>query len=378
MIDNDAAGQEREVDLSLVRVGSILLRNRRLIVGSSVAMAVLFAVGTWMQPDSYTAESIFVPQARTAGSGSELGLLASQFGFEVGSGPRPAESPQFYAALISTKGILRGVAQEKYSMEHDNSNTIVDAAPLSALLGIEADDSVAALRETVGQLQEMVSATVDQTGRVRVRSQASSPQLAVALNERILDAVVRYNRDVRQSNTRAERLFIEERMAEAKRDLEIAEAAYTEFLTTNRVIQGAPQLMAEASRLDRQAQFRQQVFTSLAQANEKARVDEVRNTPLISMVERPQDTVSRTPDNMLLNGVFAAFITALIMAGFAFVREYVRRQRVERPDTYHEFMALSKEARADLGAPWKAFRRGSGQPHATGEAGMRSRDQTLL
>jgi hypothetical protein len=135
--------------------------------------------------------------------------------------------------------------------------------------------------------------------------------------------------------------------------------AYTGFLETNRVIQGAPQLMAEAARLDRQAQFRQQVYTSLAQAHEKARIDEVRNTPLLTMVEQPDDTVRPTRGSFLMNGVFAAFITLLLAIGFAFVREYARRQRTEEPATYGEFLALSRQAREDLRSPLRMFRRGA-------------------
>src|SRR5690606_38181016 len=146
-------------------------------------------------------------QARPTGASSGLGALASQFGIDVGSGARPAASPQFYSALISTNGILREAAESENSYDRDGNGTTGAAVPSSGIIGVDDERHGDKLRKTINELQEMVSATVDQTGRIHVRTRARSPDLAVALNERILAAVVRYNREVRQSNTAAERKF---------------------------------------------------------------------------------------------------------------------------------------------------------------------------
>src|SRR5690606_31231281 len=104
------------------------------------------------------------------------------------------------------------------------------------------------------------------------------PELSELLNRELLNLVGEYNMQRRQSNAAAERSFVEARLEESRHELVGAESDLKSFMEQNRRFDEAPQLRLEAARLQRRVDLRQQVYASLAQAYEQARIEEVRNT----------------------------------------------------------------------------------------------------
>jgi uncharacterized protein involved in exopolysaccharide biosynthesis len=153
---------------------------------------------------------------------------------------------------------------------------------------------------------------------------------------------------------------VEARLAEARTELVDAENRLATFLERNRRYQDSPELTFEAARLQRQVDLQQQVYASLAQAYEKARIDEVRNTPVLSVVDSP---------DVLPGGrglVRRALLGALLGAALAFlvvvVREYWAREQERHPDDVWRLRTLVKEIATALRSPL----RGDRLPRETG------------
>jgi uncharacterized protein involved in exopolysaccharide biosynthesis len=69
--------------------------------------------------------------------------------------------------------------------------------------------------------------------------------------------------------------------------LRAAEDRLETFLRTNRQYAGSPELTFQRDRLQRSVGLAQQVYTSLMQNYEDVRIREVRDTPVITIVEAP-------------------------------------------------------------------------------------------
>jgi uncharacterized protein involved in exopolysaccharide biosynthesis len=86
----------------------------------------------------------------------------------------------------------------------------------------------------------------------------------------------------------------------------------------------------------------QTLVNSLAGAFEQARIDEVRSTPAISVVERPRPAVRPdprgTPRKAAMGGL-AGLVAGLV---FAILRERLRHARVENDPDVLEMLALGK------------------------------------
>ena len=107
--------------------------------------------------------------------------------------------------------------------------------------------------------------------------------------------VSHFNLLTRQTRAGAERRFVEARLQEAADSLRLVENRHKAFLQANRDFRNSPQLKFENDRLERDVQFQQQLYTSLAQSFEQARIDEVRNTPVITVLEPPDLPASPDP-----------------------------------------------------------------------------------
>ena len=72
-----------------------------------------------------------------------------------------------------------------------------------------------------------------------------------------------------------------------------AERAREDFLRQNRGFGNSPELMSEHDRLQRQVAMRQEVYTSLLRSQEQARIDAVRDTPLLAFIDTPSERQNR-------------------------------------------------------------------------------------
>ncbi|MGH7701841.1 MAG: GNVR domain-containing protein, partial [Gemmatimonadales bacterium] len=151
---------------------------------------------------------------------------------------------------------------------------------------------------------------------------------------------------------------------QVRADLREAEDRLQEFLQRNREFRNSPQLAFEYDRLQREVTMRQQVYTTLAQGYEQARIDEVRNTPLISIVEQPDLPVKPKSRRLILKTLLGLTLGGLLGLFLALWLDLVARDRVRSPEQFDRFSALRAETGRDLGSWGERLRRGfrSGRP----------------
>ena len=88
-------------------------------------------------------------------------------------------------------------------------------------------------------------------------------------------------------------------------------------LAVNREFISAPQLDMEHDRLMREVQMRQQIYTSLAQTLEQARIEEVRAPVLINIVETadlPVEPMNREALRTTLLGLVGGLLVGIVIA----------------------------------------------------------------
>lgn len=327
--------------------GAILLRHRLLLLGLPLALALVVGLFTMLAPRKYKAAASFIPQEPSA-TPSSVGQLAAQFGLAT---PRTATgSPQFYADLLGTKELLRQVALTDYTSPGHNGNLIT-------YYKNQNEPRNEAVLKTIRKLQEAKSVEANRiTGVVRLEVVTQDPQLSAQIVRRMLGLLNDYNLSRRQSQARAEREFVEGRLREAQTDLTRAEKALADFHAANRIV-SSPYLQAREEQLQRQVVLRQELFTTLSANFEAARIDEVRSTPVVTVIEPPEgfvEPVRRYAIRKTLIALIAGFGIATLLA---FLLEYVRRARQAGGSEFDEFADAWNQARTALN-PIRVFRRG--------------------
>jgi uncharacterized protein involved in exopolysaccharide biosynthesis len=339
-------GEER---VSLLRVGAAIMRHRVLVLGTAGIVVLAVAAKLLLSPRVYTTESSFIPQSNSPTS--NFSGIAAQIGIALPL-TEPGRSPEFYASLITSRQVLGAVVDTPFVLPGQGPITLVEH--------YESSGETPALRrdEAIMSLEGDLETTVDATsGVVELRATATDPALALMINQRVLDLVNQFNLHTRQSQAAMERKFTEGRLEEVRGDLREAEDRQQRFLQRNRDYQNSPELLFQSDRLQREVEFRQQLYAVLAESYERAKIDEVRDTPVITVVERPE--LPARPDRRgLVKWGLVSLILGLVLGSIlALIREALARTRTDEPAEFAELAELWRSSKDDLLHPWRPLRR---------------------
>jgi uncharacterized protein involved in exopolysaccharide biosynthesis len=322
-------------ELSLFDLAGVLLGHWRVMLGLPLSLAVVVEVATVVVPRTYVATASFMPQSGDA-ERSRLTGLAAQFGIGV-PGARGGASSALYAGLVKTRSILGPVAAAQYSYVSAGDTV---RGTLTDLIGPRAGSMEGRRAATILQLRAAIDVeTALETGIVTVSVSARNAALARGIADSLLGRLSVFDLDRRRAQAASERVFIEERLAQLGAELRGAEARLEDFLIRNRDFHNSPELTFQNDRLARDVAMRQQIYTSLAQAYEQARVDEARNTPVLSIIERPETPTWPKSRGLVLRGVLSLMIGLLLATGIAATLDFARRCRARDPQAAAELWA---------------------------------------
>lgn len=335
--------------VTYIALASLLLRHRRRIVLTGSIVALATGVATLLSPRTWTATSMFTTQSRRMPSG--LSGIAAQIGIAIPN-LESSQSPQFFEAVLRTRDVLDAVILRTYNMGPDSgasaTGTLVDYYKLKG----ESPDRLlaSAERKVLAALRTVFN---PKTGVVAVSFTARSGEMAAAVNQAFIDRLDEFNTKTRQSQATAERQFTERRLAEVAVELRETEGRLVGFLQANRVVRPESQLGVEEQRLRRELLLRQQVYTQLAQAYENAKLEEIRDMPAVTLVERPKAPL--LPDRRgLLSKTLLAFLLGMLLASVVLIVNLaVRGTAAEHPAEYDEFLRLRADALRDVRRPWQ-------------------------
>jgi len=293
-----------------------------------------------LQSRTYRSTATFIPQSNDLGAaGAGLALAASQFGVKL---PQLGSEwgPQVYVALLRSHAMLAELAQDTLTVVEEDNRRV----PLLDLLKIKGSTEAERVDRAVKVLRNRLEVRdVKQINAVQLSAVTKWPSVSLAITERLVVQVHHFVLATRQSQASAERKFAERRAEEAEVELRAAENRMQVFLQRNRTYT-SPELTFERDRLQREVSLHQQVYNSMVQAREEARVREVRDTPVLTPLEAPtlpvlpesRRSVLKAAAGMLAGGLLALVI-AFIADGFAGARRLPT-------DEAREFLRLVDEA----------------------------------
>ena len=353
-MEQDRSGPAADLPASIADILSFVLRYRYVfvilcIIG--VSMGIILAVSA---PEVYTARMSFMPQGGNT-SGGGLAGLAGQLGISLSFGDA-GQSPDFYSDLLRSRAVLESVARTKYVIQVGSDDSNPSPVSLLDVFEITGGNEPSRVRRASSLLEERIETRI-RTGVVEVAVTMPHPQLAAEVAGQLLDALHEFNSRTRQSQASAERRFLELRLKEVGEELHILEEAMRQFFERNRVFANSPQLVFEADRLQRQVNLREEVYIEIALAYEQARIAEVRDTPVLTVIEEARAPAS--PDSARLFLKAGAGLTLGMLFGLFWgaLRDFLSEVQRGGSTGSRKLRALLDESSRDLGAFWRWVRR---------------------
>lgn len=345
-----ASGEEHD----LARILALLIDHRRSLVAIPFVTAVVTAIVVLLWPKSYTSQAQFVPSpsatdASALGATGVLGSIAASLHLTPTNAM--TGSPQYFNALMVSQPLLEKVMWSRYRLSGPDSTE----TSLISVLDLTKYDSATAELYALKRLRDKwISQDVDPgTGIATLSVTSPDPLLSSEVAQRILDLLDQFNRSIENGSARARREFVGARLDDAAHRLKAVEDSLRTFRTKNRIIDNSPALELESARLQRQIDVENQVYLTLRQEYESARIDEVRDTPELTIIQSPAPPALHDPRHGLLKVLLAAIGAWCVTLGIIIGREYWRSLPLEGYRGYveREFRSLMHRRRSRRASP---------------------------
>ena len=291
-----------------------------LITGGIVFLAI---AGSFIWPESYKSTAVILPETDKGKLGSLGGLsdLASLAGINTGE----ASLVKLYPTIVKSEAVLSDVIFSKYY-----SSKKKDSVSLGQFWGIKGSTENREFEETIKRLRSDLSVGLDnKTNVLTISIESEDPVISAEIVNKVvklLDEVIRIKR---KTNATEQRKWIEGRLDQVKSDLERSENALKEFREKNRRVMDSPQLLLLQERLIREVQINSTIYTELKKQNELIKIEEIKNIPIINILDPAHPAASRETPRRASVAIFSLLFGGVAALSYVTVKEvfgrYIRR-----------------------------------------------------
>jgi uncharacterized protein involved in exopolysaccharide biosynthesis len=315
--------EEDKISLSDI----LLTMAEQLKVIVLVPFLTVFLTFTYVQfiqqPQYVSWATVLLPSSSGGNLGGLAGL-ASQFGVNVPTGATAdLSSPSLFPELLRSRTFAEKILDKKfYTKEFGKELSLL------AIL-THGNESPKVGRDTLvesalGALGEMLDFDHDPTGLFSViKATANEPIFAKELAEATLDELEDLNRFYKSQAVNEKIIFISNRITSVENDLKLSEKRLKEFNERNRQI-SSPALQLQQERLARDVEIQTGIYLTLKQQLELAKIEEVQETSIVQVLDKPQVPLGPSninpKFNVMLAGVFGLGVGILL----GFLRSYTK------------------------------------------------------
>jgi len=317
-----------EEEFRLFEVLHQLAARWRVLALSALAVGAVAVAVTFLRPKLYTATTSFVPEASSAArrlSGNLGGLagLAGQFGVSLGGDA--IQSPRFYTEVIRSRTMRQRLLLATFPDPRPDA-AAGDSATLAVLLKVRGRDRADSLEKGARRVGGLLEIKADNPTRLlKVSVETRYPTLSAGIANRLVEYLNDFNAETRQSQARERRRFVEGRSIDVERGLRDAEDRLKRFYQTNRSWQQSPETIVEEGRMRRQVDLAKELFISLRREYESARIEEVNDVPVLTVIDSAVAPKRRSSPNRRLALAFGLVAGFLGGALWVLGRDYWQR-----------------------------------------------------
>ena len=309
-----------------VRIIRLLWDNRKTIFilnFSGCVLAVLVLI--FLVSSYYESTIVILPEfgskSTTLGGLSDL---ASMAGVNIGDG-----SPtDIYENIITSEAAMSDVIYKKYQTEK-----FVHPVNLIEYFEIEPDDNYGQQRAERTQflyayqdlIKNRIKTNVDKMTRIlTVIVRMPESKLSADVANAMVESLDKYIRTRRKSFATQQSYYIQERITQVADSLKLAEIQLKDFQERNKVVTQSPKLFLEQTRLRRNVDIEQEVYFELTKQLEIAKIDEIKDTPIINNREDAKDPVIKAGPPKLIILLVSMFLLLSSSCGYFIYRPKFR------------------------------------------------------
>jgi uncharacterized protein involved in exopolysaccharide biosynthesis len=315
--------------LDPLEVLGIIWAKRKLILILSFGVSLLTLGILFLFPNYYKAVSTILPETEK-GKLSALGQFADIANI-AGVNIPGSEIAKLYPTIITSETVLRNVIYKEYQ-----TKKFPQPVNLVRFWEIDKKDLGEEFEAAYTRLRGGLNASFDmKSSMVIVTLDMTEPELAANVLNTIVGQLDNFMRTKRTSNAQEQRKWIDVRLKEVDGDLRVAEERLKEFREKNRRVSDSPELMLEQDRFAREVQINSTVFIELKKQLELAKIEEIKNIPIINILDVARPPVNKERPRRATNAALMFLVTIVGTSGYFVIRQ-------KYPDQISSFFANLK------------------------------------
>jgi len=356
---NTPVAEEDEIDL--IALAKSIWERRKFIIKTVIIFAVIGVIVALFSPTQYTASTKMVPQS-SGGSqrmGGGLSSLASMAGINLNMNQSTTELlPQTYPQILQSVPFQLKLMQSKFTFsdvekpvtlfeyytEYSQPGVLslvkkytigLPGVISKAIKGDEEEPSAVetqvgnTIRLTKEQesVRKIISSNIsleinDKDGFIQLNSSFHEAELSAEVAQKAQELLQKYITDFKVEKASEQLDFIEERYQEKKKEFQEAQAALAAFRDRNKNVTSAMAL-TEQERLQNEYQLAFEVYSSLAQQLEQARIKVKEDTPVFSVIQPVTIPQERTKPKRKIILIIWIFLGGVVAIGWVFASQYL-------------------------------------------------------
>jgi uncharacterized protein involved in exopolysaccharide biosynthesis len=281
-------------------------RRKQFIWFNSVACVVSVIFVIFARGREYTTSLEILPDyGNKSNLLSGLGGLSETAAF-AGINLSGETSTAIYQDLLISESVLSPVIYNEYNTENYAGSWVPDSLQGRYKLLI-----------AITNLNKRIRTVMDRETKVlTVELRMPEGKLTAEVLNNIVGSLDNYVRTKRKSNASNQRIYIEKRLEQVKDSLKVAEDMLAEFRMRNKILDFSPQLQLVQTRFVRNVEIQQTISMELVRQVELAKIEEIRDTPILNIKEFAQNPVIPTSLGRRYQFVILVFFFLITSASY--------------------------------------------------------------
>ena len=325
-------------DISLTDIFLILARQLNIIIlVPTVTCIITILYVLFISQPTYVSSAKVISSNASGGSNSSLSGLAAQFGINVASSQTGGQ--WIYPELIKSRIIAKKMLKRKFdSKKYGKQKSLLQL--LTYKNSKPKGDTETLRLEGIKFFLNMVGISKNnESSIITISIESFEPLIARDIVTALLEEIEKHQKLYQNRKISETREFIEGRIVDVQKELNKAEEELKIFRSSNRRIENSPALKLEQERFSRDVIVLTGVFTTLKQQLENAKIEEVRDSENIIIIDPPDIPLQRSKpkrkQSVVLSGIFGLFIGCII----GVTKDYIEYNK-ENSDKLHKIKSL--------------------------------------
>jgi uncharacterized protein involved in exopolysaccharide biosynthesis len=296
-----------------------ILKKRIKLIIAITLLSISFAIAYVF----FIAHPTYVTTAKLLPTGEDNSLsniqgFASQFGMSLPfQGGSALSFSDIYPEVLKSRQLIAIILEKKFNTrKYGQKQSLKNILSRQYRLGkYDVDERFKRASEILQDNIKVSKARL--TTIVTLEVGAIEPDFAVDLTNAIINESDKLQRQFKTHQVSDKRSFIEDRIKDVKKDLESAQEDLKEFREKNRQVQYSPALLLEEERLTTEMDVKKEIFSTLKQQFELAKIEEVEEGATVQILDKPVAPYQQSNPKVLLSiflSIFVGFGLSIVLA----------------------------------------------------------------